>query len=78
MSKPFSVNEDQIKHYVLPEVTGPIVGLEKDHIRPQTVEDIEAIQKEAYEEGKKQGYEDGLKEGRVGSCYTDVDTPIGV
>ena len=62
MAKPFSADEDQIKHYVLPEVTGDIVGFSGDSVRPQTVEDIEALQKEAYEEGRKQGREAGLVE----------------
>ena len=62
MSKPFSANEDDIKHYVLPEVTGDIVGFSGDSVRPQTVEDIEALQKEAYEEGRKQGHQAGMAE----------------
>ena len=62
MSKPFSADEDKIKHYVLPEVTGHIVGFDSDEIKPQTVEDIEALQKEAYEEGRKQGKQAGLAE----------------
>lgn len=62
MSKPFSADPDQVKHYVLPEVTGDIVGFNGKSVRPQTVEDIEALQKEAYEEGRKQGYQAGLVE----------------
>ena len=62
MSKPFSVDEDQIKHYVLPEVTGDIVGLGREAIKPQTVEDIEALQQQAYQEGLEQGRKDGLVE----------------
>ena len=60
--KPFSADDDQIKHYVLPEVTGEIVGFPGKGVRPQTVEDIEALQKLAYEEGRKQGHEAGLAE----------------
>jgi flagellar assembly protein FliH len=62
MSKPFSADPDQVKHYVLPEVTGDIVGFDGKSVRPQTVEDIEALQKQAYEEGRKQGYQAGLVE----------------
>jgi len=58
MSKPFSTEEDNIKHWVLPEVSGKIVGEQGENIRPQTVEDIEAV----YEEGRKQGYEAGKAE----------------
>ena len=62
MSKPFTADENEIKHYVLPEITGDIVGLSGKEIRPQTVEDIEALQKEAYEEGRKEGHKAGLVE----------------
>jgi flagellar assembly protein FliH len=58
MSKPFSTEEDNIKHWVLPEVSGKIVGVQGGDMRPQTVEDIEAV----YEEGRKQGYEAGKAE----------------
>lgn len=63
MPKPFTVDEDQIKHYVLPEVTGDIVGFSAENLRPQTVEDIETLQREAYEEGLAQGLEEGRREG---------------
>ena len=62
MSKPFSVDDGQVKHYVLPEITGDIVGYSKETVKPQTVEDIEALQKEAFEEGRKQGRKAGLDE----------------
>jgi len=62
MSKPFSADVDQIRHYVLPEVTGDIVGFDGNSGRPLSVEDMEALQKEAYEEGRKQGREAGLLE----------------
>jgi len=58
MSKPFSTDEENIKHWVLPEVSGKIVGVRDEEIRPQTVEDIQAV----YEEGRKQGYEAGKAE----------------
>lgn len=63
MSKRYTVSEADIQHYVAPELKGHIVGLRDDSLRPQTVEEIEAIQKQAYEEAKQAGYEDGLKQG---------------
>jgi flagellar assembly protein FliH len=63
MRKPYSASDDDVKHYVLPELTGNIVGLRDDVVRPQTVEEIEALQKQAYEEAKKAGYAEGLKNG---------------
>lgn len=63
LSKPFSASDDDIKHWVMPEVRGNIVGLKDEALRPQTVEDIEALQQQAYEEGKQQGIEDGKKAG---------------
>ncbi|MCW9014742.1 MAG: FliH/SctL family protein [Gammaproteobacteria bacterium] len=62
MSKIFNVDEDEIKHWVLPEVQGNIVGLKKQ-LKYQTVEDIEALQKQAYEEARQQGYQAGKQEG---------------
>jgi len=63
MSKRYKVSEADIQHYVAPELKGHIVGLRDESLRPQTVEEIEALQKQAYEEAKKTGYEDGLKQG---------------
>ncbi|MCW8956417.1 MAG: FliH/SctL family protein [Gammaproteobacteria bacterium] len=63
MSKSFSASDDNVKHWVMPEVRGDIVGLKDQALRPQTVEDIETLQKQAYEEGKQQGIEDGKKAG---------------
>jgi len=63
MSKRYTVSDDEIQHYVAPELSGRIVGLREQAIRPQTVEEIEALQKQAYEEARKQGYEAGLKQG---------------
>lgn len=63
MTKRYKVAEADIKHYVAPELKGRIVGLSEEALRPQTVEEIEALQKQAYEEAKKAGYEEGLKNG---------------
>lgn len=63
MSKSFSADDDNVKHWVMPEVNGNIVGLKDGTLKPQTVEDIEALQKQAYEEGKQQGLEAGKKAG---------------
>ena len=57
MSKPV---DGQVKHWVMPEVTGHIAGAEAGFKRPQTVEDIEALQKQAWEEGRKEGYQAGM------------------
>jgi len=62
MSKPFAADADQIRHYVLPEVTGDIVGFDSNSVRPQTVENMNVLQKEAYEEARKQGRQAGLLE----------------
>ena len=63
MSKPFTTSEDRIKHWVMPEVRGNIVGLKDEALRPQTVEDLEALKKQAYTEAMAQGIEDGKKAG---------------
>ncbi|VAW70038.1 hypothetical protein MNBD_GAMMA09-664 [hydrothermal vent metagenome] len=63
MTKKFSVPDSDIQHYIMPELTGNIVGMKDEAIRPQTVEEIEAIQKQAYEEARQSGYADGLKQG---------------
>jgi flagellar assembly protein FliH len=70
MTKPFSANEENIKHWMLPEVRGRLVGGD-DSIatRPQTVEDIEAV----YEEGRKKGYDAGFAQART---ETDKITKI--
>ena len=64
MSKPMHASDDEIKHWVLPEVRGNIVGESSDPIPPQTVEDIEALHKQAYEEGFQQGKREGMEQGR--------------
>ena len=64
MSKIFNVDDDEIKHWVLPEVQGKIVGL-KENVKFQTAEDIEALQKQAYEEARQQGYQAGKQEGLI-------------
>jgi len=62
MTKPFSTKEENIKHWVLPQVSGQLVGGDKNAaMRPQTVEDIEAV----FEEGRKKGYEAGFAEARA-------------
>jgi len=63
MSNRFKVSESDIQHYVPPELTGNIVGVQDEAIRPQTVEEIEALQKQAYDEAVKAGREEGLKQG---------------
>ncbi|VAW59166.1 hypothetical protein MNBD_GAMMA08-667 [hydrothermal vent metagenome] len=63
MSKPINVSESEIKHYVAPELSGRIVGLKNEAVRPQTVEEIERLQKQAYDEAAKKGHADGLKQG---------------
>lgn len=63
MSKKYTVSEADIQHYVAPELKGHIVGLRDEALRPQTVEEIEALQKQAYDEAKQAGYDDGLKKG---------------
>jgi len=63
MTKRYKVSEADIQHYVAPELKGRIVGLRDEALRPQTVEEIEALQKQAYEEAKQAGYDDGLKKG---------------
>jgi len=63
MSNRFKVSESDIQHYVPPELKGHIVGMQDEAIRPQTVEEIEALQKQAYDEARKAGHEAGLQEG---------------
>lgn len=63
MSKPFSANEKDVKHWLMPEITGNIVGLNsRDNKKPQTVEEIQALQKQAFEEGRQEGIQKGLAE----------------
>lgn len=63
MSKPFSANEKDIKHWLLPEISGNIVGLTtRDTKKPQTVEEIQALQKQAFEEGRQEGIKKGMAE----------------
>lgn len=61
MSK-ISSKDQNIQHWVLPELSGEIVGYAADGMRPQTVEEIEALQKQAYEEGRQEGFKAGLDE----------------
>ncbi|MDH5485578.1 MAG: hypothetical protein OEY43_10120, partial [Gammaproteobacteria bacterium] len=61
MTKAYSVDDTDIKHWVMPEVKGRIVGNSKEEVvRPQTVEDLEALQKQAYEEARIEGRKAGL------------------
>jgi len=63
MSNRFKVSESDIQHYVAPELKGHIVGMQDEAIRPQTVEEIEALQKQAYEEAVIEGRAEGVKQG---------------
>lgn len=63
MKKPYTISNDQVRHYVAPELQGKIVGLRDEMVRPQTVEEIEALQKLAYEEARKAGHAEGVKQG---------------
>ncbi|VAW63951.1 hypothetical protein MNBD_GAMMA11-2138 [hydrothermal vent metagenome] len=62
MTKKISVPENEIQHYVMPELTGNIVGMQNEALRPQTVEEIEALQQQAYEEARQAGFKKGLEE----------------
>ena len=64
LSNAFQIDDDKIKHWVLPEVRGNIVGESGEAVVPQTVEDIEALHKQVYEEALQKGREEGLKQGR--------------
>lgn len=61
MAKIFSASDKDIKHWVLPEIHGNIVGMSADYKGPQTVEEVQALQKQAYDEAYKEGYAAGLK-----------------
>lgn len=63
MKKPYTVSDDKVRHYIAPELRGKIVGLRDEAVRPQTVEEIEALQKLAYEEARKAGHAEGVKQG---------------
>jgi len=63
MKKPYTVSDDQVRHYIAPELRGKIVGLRDESVRPQTVEEIEALQKQAYEEARQAGHAEGVKQG---------------
>ncbi len=63
MKKPYTISDDQVKHYIAPELRGRIVGLRDEAVRPQTVEEIEALQKLAYEEARQAGHAEGVKQG---------------
>ncbi|TNF38130.1 MAG: hypothetical protein EP315_01640 [Gammaproteobacteria bacterium] len=61
MSK-FSSKDSNVQHWVLPELSGEIVGFSSDGMRLQTVEEIELLQKQAFEEGRQEGFKAGLEE----------------
>jgi flagellar assembly protein FliH len=63
MKKPYTISDDQIRHYIAPELQGKIVGQRDEMVRPQTVEEIEALQQQAYEEARKAGHAEGVKQG---------------
>lgn len=67
MTKKYTVSDADIKHYSPPHLTGRIVGKREESLRPQTVEEIEELQKQAFEEasqrGFKKGYDDGHQKG---------------
>lgn len=63
MTSRFKVSESDIKHYLPPELKGNIVGMQDSAVRPQTVEEIEALQKQAYDEAVKAGHAEGLNKG---------------
>lgn len=66
MAKPYSANEKDIKHWLLPEISGNIVGLtSRENKKPQTVEEIQVLQKQAYEEGRQEGMQKGMAEMQV-------------
>ena len=65
MNKKMNVSESEVRHYIAPELQGKIVGMKEQALRPQTVEDIEELQKKAYEEARKDGYKKGLEEAKV-------------
>ncbi len=63
MKKPYTISDDQVKHYIAPELQGKIVGLRDEMVHPQTVEEIEALQKQAYDEARVAGHAEGVKQG---------------
>jgi len=63
MSNKFEVSDNDIKHFILPELRGDIVGLKDEPKKYQTVEEIEALQKKAFNKAVKAGHEQGLKQG---------------
>lgn len=65
MVKKYTVTDADIQHYIAPELSGRIVGMREDIAPLQTVEEIEEIQKLAYQEGQKQGYDKGYEEGHA-------------
>ena len=75
MSK-ISSKDQNVQHWVLPELSGEIVGYSADGLRPQTVEEIEALQKQAYEEGRQEGFKAGL-DAEVEQQLTELALTVG-
>ena len=65
MSKPFYANDKDVKHWVVPEISGNIVGQAREYKKPQTVEAIEALRQQGYEDGRQEGLQKGLAEMQV-------------
>ena len=63
MVKKYTVTDAEIRNYIAPELSGKIVGKRDDIVPLQTVEEIEALHKQAYQEGKQQGYDAGFQQG---------------
>jgi len=63
MPNKFEVPDNDIKHFIMPELRGDIVGLKDDPKKYQTTEEIEAIQKKAFNNAVKSGHDQGLKQG---------------
>ncbi len=63
MSRRFEVQESDIKHFVMQELQGDIVGMKDESKGYQTTEEIERLQKEAFNKAVKEGHEKGLQQG---------------
>ena len=65
MSKPFSANDKDVKHWVMPEINGNIVGIARETKKPQTVEEIQVLRQQAVEDGRQEGIKKGLAEMQI-------------
>ncbi len=63
MSRRFEVPESDIKHFVMEELRGDIVGNADDAKGYQTTEEIERLQKKAFDSAVKKGHAKGLQQG---------------